>query len=170
MGFTKPELPLCRTSINAYDEFSRPEVERFYAMWTKFLSDNKGKTLTQWQEMIAENAIVLHIRLQRIRDMRQFWSTEPTDIVKNSAQHSFSFSDSPHATADDKMQRKVREFDDLYLKLSKELREWIALAVSEKVSINISGSMPSVQKLFEAHDKMRGKVDDSSSDKTNTPE
>jgi hypothetical protein len=130
------DIPHCNLWAN------RAEKERYVRLVKTWQKKNKDASLEA--TALFEHWTWLHILIQRLRDNRVNFAGEPL------ASKGWDMS----AEDIDTKRKELKEWMPLLLRNQLEVMK---LAMANNVSLNISGDAGSVQSLFAARDKLKGK-------------
>ena len=121
---------------------NRGERDRFNRMVIRWKSENPKASL--FQETLAEDVIRLHILEQRLHDVRYFFDGTATSVSRAAPHESQMAAECIH--------RKQIEFRDWWGMIHRAKVELYKLALSNNVSVNLSGTVKDITSLFKACD------------------
>ena len=147
-GSRKFELSSNKEQVHNSWIINRREYQQFCECIKRFKSEYPKAT--QWQVMLAERAFKSNIFIQRVEDRRCFFDGSETGAVRY---------DKFYLEIDDESSKRWQgEFDRLYWKFSKEIRDCLAMLMSEKIDLQITGSLSSLSDIFAKDDKARDEL------------
>lgn len=148
-GNRKYELHTNKEQVNNAWVVNRREYEQLCEYVKRFKAEYPKAT--QWQVMLAERAFKSAIFMQRVEDRRCFMDGSETGAVKV---------DKFYLEMDgESSQRWEKEFNTWYWRFAKELRECLAMLMSEKIDLQITGSINSLSEMFATDDKARAQLE-----------
>ena len=148
-GNRKFELPTNKEQVNNAWVTNRREYELLCEYVKRFKAEYPQAT--QWQTMLAERAFKSAIFMQRIEDRRCFMDGSETGAVKV---------DKFYLEMDgESSKRWEAEFHTWYWKFAKELRECLAMLMSERIDLQITGSLSSLSELFAKDDEAKKRIE-----------